>query len=108
MINADLLQLLRDCYTPSSTLGSAHRNIVDTGLVKTAILTPDTEAPGADIPGVPQRFLAQITLHAPVADDAANAQLLAQIENRLLGIEAISRVDVTLLAPLFPILRPGD
>jgi hypothetical protein len=37
-------------------------------------------------------------------DEAANSQLSAQIENRLLGLEAISRVTVTLLPALFPIL----
>jgi hypothetical protein len=94
----DLRQALRDCYTPTG------RNVADAGLVRSATLLPDTEAPGHNIPGVPPRFLARITLYAPTADEAANAQLLAQIENRLLGLEAISRVELTLLPPLFPIL----
>jgi hypothetical protein len=94
----DLHHLLRDCYT------SGHRNIVDAGLIKAATLTPDTTAPGATIPGVPPRHIAHITLYAPGTDEAANAQLVAQIENRLLGVESISRVKVTLLPALFPIL----
>jgi hypothetical protein len=98
MTDADLLHALRDCYT------ATRRNIVEAGLVRTAHLTPDPEAPGTNIPGVPPRFLATITLHAPATDDATNAQLLAQIENRLLGLESISRVHLTLLPALFPIL----
>lgn len=93
----DLLHLLRDCYTHN-------RNIVDAGLIQYATLTPDTDAPGASIPGLPPRHLARITLHAPTSDDTANLQLVAQIENRLLGIPSISRVEVTLLPALFPIL----
>jgi hypothetical protein len=99
MTNADLLAALRDCYAPP-----AQRNLVDAGFIKSATLMLDTEAPGAGIPGVPPRYLAAITLHAPGTDDAINAQLAAQIENRLLGLPAISRVDINLLPALFPIL----
>jgi hypothetical protein len=98
MTDADLFQALRDCYTPTG------RNLVDAGLVRSAKLAPDTEAPGAQISGVPPRHLASIILYAPTSDEAANAQLLAQIENRLLGLEPISRVDLVLLPALFPIL----
>jgi hypothetical protein len=91
---ANLLLALRDCYLPLD-----RRNIVAANLVRSATLTPDPDAPGA-IP----RLHAHITLHAPGADEAANSQLCAQIENRLLGLEAISRVSVTLLPVLFPIL----
>ena len=99
MTDADLLAALRDCYAPP-----AQRNLVDAGLLKSATLTLDTQAPGAGIPGVPSRYLANITLHAPGIDEAANAQLAAQIENRLLGLPAISHVDIKLLPALFPIL----
>jgi len=98
MPDADLLTLLRDCYLP------AGRNIVDARLVRCATLTPDADAPGATIPGVPTRYLAHIEMYAPTRDETANAQLLAVIENRLLGVEAISRVQITLLPALFPIL----
>jgi hypothetical protein len=91
---ADLLLALRDCYLPLD-----RRNIVAANLVRSATLTPDPDAPGA-IP----RLHAHITLHAPGSDEAANSQLCAQIENRLLGLEAISHVSVTLLPALFPIL----
>ena len=94
MTDADLLAALRDCY--DSLL---RRNIVDLNLVRSAHLTPDPEAPGP-IP----RFIAHIQLTAPTADEAANTQLTAQIENRLLGIESISCTNITLLPPLFAIL----
>jgi len=97
LTDADLLKLLRDCYEPTP----ARRNLVDANLIRSATLTDDTDVPGASFF---RRQHAHITLHAPTADEAANAQLIAQIENRLLGVEAISRVTVTLLPALFPIL----
>lgn len=99
MDDAELLNLLRDCYDPV-----LRRNIVDAGLIRSATLTRDDAAPGAGIAGVSPRYVAKITLRAPGADEAANAQLAAQIQNRLLGIAAISKVTVTLLPALFPIL----
>src|ERR1700679_2590032 len=93
-----LLPLPRACYTPTGP------NIVDTGLIRAATLTPDPDAPGATIASLPPRYLARITLHAPTADETANAHLSAQIENRPLGLPSISRVEVTLLPALFPIL----
>jgi len=102
MTDADLLHLLRDCYTPAGP------NIVAAGLVRSATVTPDLDAPGASVPGVPARFIAAITLHAVgsgnATDDPANAQLSAQVENRLLGLPSISRVQINLLPALFPIL----
>ena len=92
MSDADLLNALRDCY-------HLQRNVVDLNLIRHATLTPDPEAPGL-IP----RFLATITLVAPTSDDTTTAQLLAQIENRLLGLQPISRVAITLLPALFTIL----
>jgi hypothetical protein len=100
MTDLDLLAALRDCYEP----GPARRNLVDAGLIKSATLTLDAEGPGHNIPGVPPRYLATIAIFSPSNDESANAQLLAQIENRLLGLPAISQVNLTLLPPLFPIL----
>jgi hypothetical protein len=99
MTDADLLDALRDCYEPL-----LRRNVVEAGLIKSAALTLDTEAPGANVPGVPSRYIAHITLIAPGSDEAVNAQLSAQIENRLLGLAAISRVTLKQLPALFSIL----
>jgi metal-sulfur cluster biosynthetic enzyme len=96
----DLTSALRDCYDPL-----LRRNIVELNLVRSATLTRDEEAPGATIPGVPPRYIAQIRLIAPGTNDDANAQLVAQIENRLAGLPAISRSTIELLAPAFPILN---
>ena len=99
MTQADLLDALRDCYEPST-----HRNLLELNLVRSVNLTPDTEAPGAGIPGVPPRFVARITLLARALDEAATAQMRAQVENRLAGIPALSRVEVAVLPPVLPIL----
>ena len=99
MTDADLVNALRDCY---DTL--QQRNIVDLGLVKSASLTRDVQAPGTSVRGVPARHIARITLHAPSSDDARNAQLRAQIENRLAGLPEISRTEIEMLPALFPIL----
>lgn len=99
MTDADLLAALRDCYHPV-----LRRNIVDLDLVRSASLTPEHNAPGVNSPGVPQKFIAHLTLTAPTSDDTANAHFRAQVENRLLGLPTISRVDLTLLPALFPIL----
>jgi hypothetical protein len=98
--DAELLRALRDCYDPV-----LKRNIVDLNLVRSATLSEDREAPGATVPGVPPRFIARITLIAPSIDEAAIAQLCAQIENRLAGLPAISRTAITLLPTPFPILK---
>jgi metal-sulfur cluster biosynthetic enzyme len=99
MTNADLVNALRDCY---DTL--QQRNIVDLGLVRSAALARDTEAPGASVRGVPVRYIACISLRAPSSDDTRNAQLRAQVENRLAGLPEISRAEIEMLPALFPIL----
>jgi metal-sulfur cluster biosynthetic enzyme len=99
MTDADLLAALRDCYHPI-----LHRNIVELDLVRSATLTPDLNAPGTHSPGVEQKCIAHLTLIAPTSDDTANAHFRAQIENRLLGLASISRVDLTILPALFHIL----
>jgi hypothetical protein len=99
MTKADLLRALRDCYDPL-----LHRDIVDLGLVESATLSIDREAPGAHVRGLPPRYIARVVLHAPGSDDARNAQLRAQIENRLAGIPELSRSEVQMLPALFPIL----
>ena len=99
MTESDLLHALRDCYDPV-----LRRNIVELKRVQAATLTPDLDAPRSGIAGVPPRYVARISVLAPGSDEAANAQFTAQIENRLLGLETITRVEITLLPALFPIL----
>ena len=96
---SDLLEALRECFVPA-----LRRDVVSAGLLRSASLELDTEAPGAGIPGVPQRFIAHLVIWAAGNEDGINAQLRAVVENRLLGLYPISRVDLTVLPPLFPIL----
>lgn len=100
MTDTELLEALRDCYDPV-----LRRNIVEMNLVRSATLELDREAPGANIRGVPPRYKAHIVLQAPGSDDTANAQLGAQIENRLAGMPEISQANVRLLPAAFPILN---
>ncbi len=95
----DLLQALTECFIPS-----LRRDVLAANLVRSAALELDTQAPGSGITGVPPRYIAHIVLTAPGTDDALNAQILAAVENRLLGLPAISRVDATLKPNPFPIL----
>ncbi|HEX4154779.1 MAG TPA: DUF59 domain-containing protein [Acidobacteriaceae bacterium] len=101
MTEADLLRALRDCYDPA-----LRRDIVSLGLVESATLSPDRDAPGAGVRGLAPRFIAHIVLRAPGSDELHNAQLQAQIENRLAGIPELSRSEVKLLPGLFSILNP--
>lgn len=92
LIEADILAALRDCYDPALPC-----NIVDLGLVQKIVITPDADAPGAGIPGVPQKHSIQIELILTSATEEAAAQLTAQIANRLAGIEQVSHTVVTIL-----------
>lgn len=96
---ADLLNSLRECFVPA-----LRRDVVSAGLVRSATLVPDHDAPGAGITGVPPRFVAHLKLWEAGTEDAVNGQLRAAVENRLLGLYAISRVELTMLPPLFSIL----
>jgi metal-sulfur cluster biosynthetic enzyme len=92
LTESDILSALRDCYDPALPC-----NIVDLGLVREVRVFPDPEAPGAGIPGVPQkhRIYIEFTLTNPSED--AEAQLTAQIRNRLAGIEEAGETTVILV-----------
>jgi metal-sulfur cluster biosynthetic enzyme len=92
LTESDIRKALRDCFDPSLPC-----NIVDLGLVQSVTLTADHDAPGSTIPGTLPKFRATITLIPTTLDEAANAQLTAQIANRLAGLEQIIHSDVILL-----------
>ncbi len=96
----DLMNALHECFLPA-----LRRDVVSAGLVRSAALELDRDAPGAGIPGVPPRYIARLTLWEAGSEEAMNALLRAAVENRLLGLPAISRVELIMLPPLFPILR---
>ena len=92
LTEADIRAALRDCYDPELPL-----NIVDLGLIQNVTITRDLEAPGTNIPGVPQKHIIEIALTPTQTDEPSQAQLVAQITHRLAGLETISRTIVTLL-----------
>ncbi len=97
----DILSALRDCYDPALPC-----NIIDLGYLTDLRLTPDPDAPGAGIPGVPPRFQLALTLTPAQADDDTEAQLRGQILNRLAGLEALSSTTVAFQhAPIWTPLR---
>ena len=77
LTESDILLALRDCYDPVLPC-----NIVDLGLIRSITVTPDPEAPGAQIPGVPPKHHIEIVLTPTQTDEAAEAHLRAQIVNR--------------------------
>ncbi len=101
LTEADILTALRDCYDPVLPC-----NIVDLGLIRSIKITPDSEAPGRNIPGVPQKHKITITLTSTQSDETQQAQLQAQIINRLAGLETVSQTTVTLLEK--PAWTPQD
>ena len=98
---ADIRSALRDCYDPALPC-----NIVDLGLVRSLSVLDDPDAPGAGIPGVPQKIRVHVTVTSTNPTDDAIAQLSAQIRNRLAGLEAVSRTEV--FFELQPAWSPSD
>jgi metal-sulfur cluster biosynthetic enzyme len=87
---AEIRTALRDCYDPTLPC-----NIIDLGLLRTITITPDLNAPGTNIPGVPQKHRIQIALTLSNPTDDTEAQLRAQIINRLAGLQTVSYTTVT-------------
>jgi metal-sulfur cluster biosynthetic enzyme len=85
-------EALRDCYDPEVPC-----NIVDLGLVYSVAVALDPDAPGAGIPGVPQRHKVQIGLTLTSKGCPAHTQIIAQIEGRLSAFETVSQTSVDLV-----------
>ena len=84
-----ILTALRDCYDPNLPC-----NIVDLGLVRSVSVAADPDAPGAGIPGVPQKHRIRVEFCLTNPTEEAEAQLAAQIRNRLAGIEEAGETSV--------------
>ncbi len=91
LTEADILQALRDCYDPDNPC-----NIVDLGLIRSIQITPDPEAPGTNIPGVPRKHRITIDITPTNATEAAESHLRAQIANRLAGLETVSLTTINI------------
>ena len=89
---ADIRRALRDCFHPELTL-----DVVELGMVHAVELAPDEHAPGAGIAGVQPRQRVRVEILRESDDEAVQALLRGLIENRLLGMEGLSRVQVTLV-----------
>ncbi|MDR3734040.1 MAG: iron-sulfur cluster assembly protein [Acidobacteriaceae bacterium] len=87
LTESQIRDALRDCYDPEIAL-----NIVDLGLVYRITLAEDADAPGI----VPKQKVAiELTLTSP--NCPAHAQISAQIQNRLAGIQGISKSTVEMV-----------
>lgn len=91
-MEAEILSALRNCYDPIVPC-----NIIDLGLLRALTITPDLDAPGTNIPGVPQKHRIAISLTLTSPTDDAEAQLNAQVANRLAGLETVSQTSVTFI-----------
>ena len=89
----DIRGALRACYGAARPY-QRPQNIVDLGLVQSIVLAPDREAPGAGIPGVPQKFSLTLTLYPPSPDEDAQIILRSQVANRLAGLPELSRATI--------------
>jgi metal-sulfur cluster biosynthetic enzyme len=85
----DILTALRDCFDPTLPC-----NVVDLGLVRSVSIQHDPEAPGAGISGVPQKHRVYVELALTNPTDEAIAQVSAQIQNRLAGLEEVGETTV--------------
>lgn len=92
LTESNILDALRDCFDPVLPC-----NIVDLGLIRSISVMPDPEAPGAGIPGVPQKHRIHIALTLTNPTDEAASQLSAQIANRLAGLEEVGETDIDIV-----------
>lgn len=92
LTESQLRDALRDCYDPDLPC-----NIVDLGLVLSIAVASDPDAPGAGIPGVPQRSRVSVELILSNPSEDAAAHVTGQIKNRLAGLEAVSESSIRIL-----------
>lgn len=77
---------LRVCFDPKLPV-----NIVDLGLVYGVEVSVDPDAPGIHL-----RYAVRVTLTMRAPNDEREAMLVAQVQNRLMGLQEISRAYVSL------------
>jgi metal-sulfur cluster biosynthetic enzyme len=87
LTESDILTALRDCYDPEVKL-----NLVDLGLIYNVETTPDPDS----TPAWPrQRVKVTMTLTTPQCP--ASGLIFEQVNNRLAGMQDISKVEVDLV-----------
>jgi metal-sulfur cluster biosynthetic enzyme len=93
LTDADILSALRDCFDPALPC-----NIVDLGLVRSISVESDPEAPGRGIRGVPQKHRIRVSIALTSPNEDSEAQLKAQIANRLAGMEEAGATEVDIVS----------
>ncbi|WP_263410191.1 DUF59 domain-containing protein [Terriglobus tenax] len=89
MTEADVRRALRDCFHPALKL-----SVEALGMVDQITITVDKDAPGAGIPGVPQKHIVALRLLQPSEDETANSMLAELVRNRLYGFPETGTVEV--------------
>lgn len=82
----DISEALRVCFDPELPV-----NIVDLGLVYSVDVRIDPDAPGTD-----PRYAVHVTVTMRAPSEDREAMLLAQVQNRLMGMQKVYRATVEL------------
>lgn len=82
----EILNALRDCFDPEVKL-----NLVDLGLIYAVATGPDPDS----TPAWPRQWV-KVTMTLTTPQCPAGGLIVEQVQNRLAGIEAISKVEVEL------------
>lgn len=95
----DIREALRVCFDPELPV-----NIIDLGLVYGVEVSVDVDAPGID-----PRYRVHVSLTMRSPNDEREGMLLAQVQNRLMGMPEISRADVAMVwTPTWTAERMND
>jgi metal-sulfur cluster biosynthetic enzyme len=87
LTETDILTALRDCYDPEVRL-----NLVDLGLIYKVETGHDSES----TPAWPRQWV-KVTMTLTTQQCPASGLIFEQVNNRLAGMQAISKVDVDLV-----------
>jgi metal-sulfur cluster biosynthetic enzyme len=87
LTDAEILNALRDCYDPEVKL-----NLVDLGLIYGISTGPDPDS----TPAWPRQWV-KVTMTLTTPQCPASGLIFEQVNNRLAGLQAISKVEVDLV-----------
>ena len=87
LAEAEILQALRDCFDPEVKL-----NLVDLGLIYRIATGPDPDS----TPAWPRQWV-KVTMTLTTQQCPASGLIFEQVNNRLAGMQEISKVEVDLV-----------